>query len=122
MRRFQLAFELRCPASIPATDVPTRIGTLTLTYVPVFVRLNGAPVSFTRTEERLLAALWTARGTALAGAELTHRIGSNQRVPERALSVHVSRLRKKLDEFGVTIEFVRGTGYRLVLESETKRR
>jgi hypothetical protein len=123
MRQFQLAFERRCPASDRAapssSEVPTRIGSLTLTYVPVFVRLDGAPVAFTRIEERLLAALWTARGTALSGAELTHRIWSNERVP-KALSVHISRLRRKLDEFGVVVEFVRGAGYRLSIDSETR--
>jgi len=127
MRRFQLAFERWCPASDPAavpssTEVPTRVGSLTLTYVPIFVRLNGAPLSFTRTEERLLAALWTARGSPLSGAELTHRIWSNQRVPQKTLSVHISHLRKKLDEFGVVIEFIQGAGYRLVLEPGTRRR
>jgi DNA-binding winged helix-turn-helix (wHTH) protein len=122
MRRFQLAFERRCPGSDPAAaptsiEAPTRFGSLTLAYVPVFVRLNGAPVSFTRIEERLLAALWTARGYPLSGAELTQRIWSNQPAPT-ALSVHISHLRKKLDASGVVIEFVRGAGYHLVLESE----
>ena len=127
MRRFQLAFERWCPANDPAaapssTELPTRVGSLTLTHVPVFVRLNGTPLSLTRTEERLMAALWTARGSALSGAELTHRIWSNQRVPQKTLSVHLSHLRKKLDEFGVVIEFIQGAGYRLVFESATRRR
>lgn len=126
MRRFQLAFERRCPAGDPtapsSTEIATRVGSLTLTYVPVFLRPNGAPVSFTRLEERLLAALWATQGAALSGAELTRRIWSNQRAPQKTLRVHVSRLRKKLDEFGIVIEFIRGTGYRLVFELVNKRR
>ena len=126
MRRFQVAFERWCPASDstaspPLMEVPTRVGTLTLTYVPTFARLNGPPLPFTRTEERLLAVLWTARGATVTGSELTHRVWSNQRVPQRTLAVHISHLRKKLDEFGVVIEFVQGAGYRLVLESEATR-
>jgi hypothetical protein len=126
MRRFQAALERWCPASAPATasastELPTHVGSLTLTYVPAFERPNGAPLSFTRTEERLLAALWAARGSALSGAELTARVWWRQRVPQKTLSVHLSHLRKKLDEFGVVIEFVQGGGYRLVLESEATR-
>lgn len=121
MRQFQSAFEHRCPANDPATEVPTRVGTLTLTYVPAFVRLNGDPVSFTRTEERLLAALWSARGSALSGAELTDRVWSKPLL-QKTLSVHISNLRKKLDDFGIVIEFNREVGYRLVLESGTRRR
>jgi len=126
MRRFQAAFERWCPASAPATasastELPTRVGSLTLTYVPVFERPNGALLSFTRTEERLLAALWAARGSTVAGAELTARVWRSQRVPQKTLSVHLSHLRKKLDEFGVIIEFVQGAGYRMVLESGVTR-
>jgi hypothetical protein len=126
MRRFQLAVEYRCPTSVPAppssTEVPDRVGTLTLTYVPVFVRINGASVSFTRKEERLLAVLWSARGSTLSSTELAHRIWSRQRVPQKTLSVHLARLRSKLEEFGIAIELIRGSGYRLVLASETRRR
>ena len=121
MRGFQSAFEHRCPANDPGMEVPTRVGTLTLTYVPVFVRLNGDPVSLTRTEERLLAALWTARGSALSGAELADRLWSKPRL-QKTLSVHISNLRKKLDDFGIVIEFNREVGYRLVPESATRRR
>lgn len=126
MRRFQLALERWCPASAPGTEsastaLPSRVGSLTLTYVPVFERSNGDLLSFTRTEERLLAALWAAQGSTVSCAELTARVWSRQRVPQKTLSVHLSHLRKKLGEFGVVIEFVQGAGYRLVLESGATR-
>lgn len=121
MRRFQAAFERWCPAgeqlvTASWSDVAPRVGSLTLTYIPVFARLNGSPLSLTRMEERLLAALWTARGSTLSGAELAQRIWPNQNVPQKTLSVHMSHLRKKLDEFGIIIEFIQGAGYRLVLD------
>jgi len=125
MRRFQAALERWCPASAPAaatasTELPARVGSLTLTYVAVFERPNGAPLSFTRTEERLLAALWAARGSAVSGAELTARVWSSQHAPQKTLRVHLSHLRKKLDEFGVLIEFIQGAGYRLCSKREQR--
>jgi DNA-binding response OmpR family regulator len=78
------------------------------------VRVDGAPVTVTITEFRLLQALSEAAGRVCARAELEARAGCGPHVPHsRVLQTHLRRLRHKLGDAGAAIETVRAVGYRL---------
>lgn len=77
----------------------------------VFVR--GERVELTRSEFDVLALLAERPGAAVTRRALMTRVVSSERdASERALDVHVSRIRKKLGTDDV-VETVRGIGYRL---------
>jgi two-component system response regulator QseB/two-component system response regulator TctD len=85
------------------------------------VRCSGQPVELRRSERRLLAILMRRSGVVAKSAieegltELRRELSSN------AIEALISRVRKALSEAdsGITIETVRGVGYRLREESET---
>jgi DNA-binding response OmpR family regulator len=76
--------------------------------------VNGAPLSLTGSEWRVLEALMRAAGRVLARGTLVERALSSEEASERTVDVHVARLRRKLgDAAGVRIVTVYGAGYRL---------
>jgi two-component system phosphate regulon response regulator PhoB len=68
----------------------------------------------TRTEGRLLDALYVRPGQALTRAELAALVMPDAVVLERTIDVHVKALRRKLGPFGARIQTVRKVGYRYV--------
>jgi len=65
-------------------------------------------------ELRLLEALLVAPTSILSKSQLLEKLYSLEEEPsENAIEVYIGRLRKKLHETGVSIETVRGLGYRL---------
>ncbi|MCC6070985.1 response regulator [Massilia sp. GCM10020059] len=75
------------------------------------VTLDGKPVSLSRREFALLAALLHARGRVLSAAQLKDRLYDfSEEIESNALSVHIHHLRRKLGP-GL-VETVRGMGYR----------
>jgi len=77
------------------------------------VLVEGAPVSFTITEFRLLATLVGSKGKVLSRPALINRaIGPGVSVTERTIDVHITAIRKKLGEYASLISTVRGVGYR----------
>lgn len=107
--------EAREPVTIQETTgkLETARGTLTIQLIPSVVALDGHPLSFTKTEERLLARLWGARGRAVAPLELAAAVWPGEAPSVKALRVHVSKLRPKLAEVGLRIDTLKGQGYRL---------
>jgi DNA-binding response OmpR family regulator len=98
-------------------ELPTTAGRCTMSLVPTLVALDGRPLSFTRTEERLFARLWAAEGAVVSPDELIRSGWLGQKVRQPTLRVHVHELRKKLGRLGLSIEHVEGdeseeTGYR----------
>lgn len=80
------------------------------------VRVAGHPVALTAQQFAILRALCEARGAALHRSQLLARIASLDDEPpsDRAIDLHVSRLRRRLGEPGRRyIEAVYGIGYRL---------
>jgi len=64
-----------------------------------------------------LTALVRRAGRVVPRAALLELAGRDEVVSERAIDVHISRLRKKLgDEDGARIKTVRGVGYVLAKE------
>lgn len=91
---------------------PLRFGDLEVDPVGMVVSRDGAPVSLTPTEMRLLLQFAASPGTVLSRDTLLERVwdygwGGDTRV----VDVHVQRLRGKVGQD--RIETVRGFGYKL---------
>ena len=78
------------------------------------VTLRGKPLTLTYSEFRLLEILISNRGRVLSREQITSHIqGEEIIVTGRTIDTHISSLRKKLGEYGESIQTVRGVGYRL---------
>ncbi|MBP6631497.1 MAG: response regulator transcription factor [Kofleriaceae bacterium] len=76
--------------------------------------VDGAAVELTGLEFDLLVALVRRAGRVVTRVALLELAGRDTTVGDRAIDVHVSRLRKKLGEAaGARIRTVRGVGYTL---------
>jgi DNA-binding response OmpR family regulator len=76
------------------------------------VTVKGRPVAVTPTEFRILTALMSRPGEALARKELARLAISDAIVGDRTIDVHLASLRRKLGSAGQQIKAVRGVGYR----------
>ena len=80
------------------------------------VTLRGAEISLSPTEFRLLEALAERDGKMVTRDNLLACIWNSLECETRTIDVHISRLRKKLDDGrtpALTIQTQRGRGYRL---------
>jgi two-component system response regulator MtrA len=92
-----------------------RLGALAIDLDGRRVEVEGESIELTRTEYELLAALAARPGQAMTRSALAEKILDPDREQhDRALDVHVSRLRKKLKGEGKRVATVWGIGYRLV--------
>ncbi|MCR2806202.1 response regulator transcription factor [Paenibacillus soyae] len=84
---------------------------------------DGRSVELTKNESLLAECLMRRPGTIVARETLLEALWDDvQFVDDNTLSVNVTRLRKKLEEIGLakSIETVRGLGYKLSLDNESK--
>ncbi|RJE91458.1 DNA-binding response regulator [Paenibacillus sp. 1011MAR3C5] len=80
------------------------------------LRLGSRSVELTKKETVLMEALLTGFGKLVGRETLLEKLWDDYAyVDDNALSVNVTRLRKKLSDLGIqeALETVRGTGYRL---------
>ncbi|WP_136442787.1 response regulator transcription factor [Pacificoceanicola onchidii] len=78
------------------------------------VTAGGTRLEIPRRELAVLECLLERRGRIVSKAQLTdHVYGVGADVEETAVEPHVSRLRKRLSDHGVTIRTARGLGYML---------
>lgn len=78
-------------------------------------RLTGETVDLTSLEFKILALMARTPQKIFSRSEILERAwGDPAAVTERAVDVHMSNLRKKLQSSGATIDGVVGTGYRIV--------
>lgn len=115
-----LALAGRARRGAPATVY--RLHGLSIDLPAHAVRLHGRPVVLTAQQFAILAALFEANGVALPRARLLARIEALDDEPpsERAIDLHVARLRRRLgDDAKVPryVESVYGVGYRLATDS-----
>ncbi|MFA6043660.1 MAG: response regulator transcription factor [Phycisphaerales bacterium] len=83
--------------------------------------VDGEAIKLTLTEFRLLSALLQASGRVLSRSSLMGRaMGPGVTVTERTIDVHVTAIRKKLNNHAGIIKTVRGVGYRATPEPETE--
>ncbi|RMH52678.1 MAG: DNA-binding response regulator [Alphaproteobacteria bacterium] len=94
---------------------PTRavvLGPLTLELEPPVLRAPSGPLAVPRRELSLLATLAEAPGRPVPKERLlTRSWGTGADVTDKAVEVYVSRLRRRLAPFGVSIRTARGIGY-----------
>jgi DNA-binding response OmpR family regulator len=90
------------------------VGPLTVDPAVRSVHLDGTPVTLTRREFDLLAALARQPGVVYRREHLVAEVwGTHDSSAERTLEVHIGSLRAKLGVHDL-IETIRGVGYRLV--------
>ena len=98
------------PAAVPQV---VRVGALTLDAQAHEAYLNDQPLGLTSSEFSILEVLTRAAGRVVSRDELSAVMYQRETAPfERAIDMHVSHLRKKLDAGGHSIiRTVRGVGY-----------
>ncbi|PJE27286.1 Transcriptional regulatory protein tctD [Pseudooceanicola marinus] len=75
---------------------------------------DETPLDIPRKEIATLECLLERRGRIVSKAQLiTHVYGTGSDAEDSAIEPHVSRLRKRLDPFGIKIKTARGLGYML---------
>ena len=98
-------------------DTGLRLGRLVLDPADRSVRSGDVPLTLTGAEFEILRHLLRAQGRTVSRETLTEQaLGRPLERYDRAVDVHVSRLRRKLGEVdaGVRIDTRRGAGYLLV--------
>jgi DNA-binding response OmpR family regulator len=95
---------------------PFRIGDLVMDLLKRTVTRDGVPVNLTAREFRLLHCLMRERGKVVSREQIAWEVWrSDHRTPwlDNSISVHVRRLRHKIDPHRRLIQAVRGFGYLL---------
>jgi two-component system, OmpR family, response regulator ChvI len=107
---------LQSTTTDPLTGARIEVGSLVLDPARFEARWRGTPVSLTRTELQMLAALARSRGLVLSRERLLESVrGDDSTVTDRTVDTFVKRLRKKIREIDNgfdEIETVFGVGYR----------
>jgi two-component system response regulator CpxR len=107
----------------PANYVPLatlRIGSLELNPSTHIVRRSGEVISLTETEYQILELLMRSAGRTISRDEIAAILHQRKSNPyERSLDVHISHLRKKVEQNGPTIiHTVRYAGYVIFPDEE----
>lgn len=91
------------------------VGELMLSLEPLSLRAANGILDVPRRELAVLEVLARAKGAAVSKERLLDQVyGTGSDTDERVVEVYVSRLRKRLREFGAEIRVARGIGYSLV--------
>ena len=102
----------RGTAVAPARSAALTIGGIKLDPATREVWAAGQSVDLTEMEFDLLEMLIRSAGRVVSREEITAALFEREATPyDRFLDVHISHLRKKLDEGGRLIRTVRGVGY-----------
>jgi two-component system, OmpR family, phosphate regulon response regulator PhoB len=107
---------------IPGKSLRIKAGSLLIDNEQHRVQMDGNDVLLSPTEYRLLEFLVSHPARAFHRADLLDQVwGFDSTTDERAIDVHVRRLRQKLGQHGGEdlIRTVRGFGYRFQLEPTT---
>ena len=79
---------------------------------------ESKPLDIPRREISTLEYLLERRGRIVSKAQLiTHVYGTGSDAEESVIEPHVSRLRKRLEPFGIRIKTARGLGYMLEVDA-----
>ncbi len=100
----------------PAAPASVRVGSLHLDSAARQASLDNEALNLTATEFDLLALLMNRAGEVTSKAEISRQILGKRLGPhDRSTDVHISNLRRKLEDAGLarTIRTVRGVGYLL---------
>jgi len=110
---------LRRPPSEPQGPV-FRYGEVELDEARGKITCSGKPIELQSSERRLLAMLMRRSDSVVPKSTIEDALSDGRELSTNAVEVFVSRLRKTLIErsTGLTIEAVRGIGYRLRLDGK----
>jgi two-component system OmpR family response regulator len=87
-------------------------GALVFDTVGRRVSINGNPIELSSREIGVLEALLARTGKVVSKDQLLQQLyGHNEEASSNAIEVYIHRLRKKIEEGGITIRTVRGLGY-----------
>jgi len=90
-----------------------RFSSLEINPLTYKVKLKGKEISFPRKEFEILYYLAQNAGRVVTRETILRKIwGDDVLVVDRTVDVHIRRIREKLENFGDSIETVRGVGYR----------
>jgi len=110
----------RNEATEPGSDTSTlRVDDLELSTAARSVQVRGKTVEVTDVEFALLEVLMRSPGKVVSREQLAEfALGRSLNSFDRSLDMHVSRLRRKLDEVGSSgdrVKTIRGAGYQLAV-------
>jgi two-component system response regulator RegX3 len=101
-------------------DAVCAVGAIRIDHLSDEVQVDGAKVSLTPSEFKILSLLASAPGTAFTRRQIMERLwGSSHVGDEHTCEVHVSSLRRKIERnpaFPERLVTVRGVGYSLLPE------
>ncbi|HZS24197.1 MAG TPA: response regulator transcription factor [Gaiellaceae bacterium] len=101
-----------------STSQVVRLGSLELDVLHHSASLDGRPLQLTRSEFRLVTLLGSEPGRTFTRDDLMRRLWESEHVGDRrAIDVHISNLRRKLEadpRHPKRLLTTRGVGYRLV--------
>ena len=91
--------------------------------VTVNAEADGAVLEIPARETGVLRALLLANGRTLSKGQLIESLSSfDEDISENAVEQYVSRLRRRLSDYGVSIKAARGLGYYLQTPDEKQAR
>ena len=98
-------------------NAEVRIGSLRVNMASHTVDRAGRTIVLTTKEFALLAFLARHEGHVVSRAEICAHVWDDNHDPySNAIEVYISRLRGKLEPYGVALRSIRGFGYRLELQ------
>jgi two-component system, OmpR family, response regulator CpxR len=107
----------RSQAKPNAVSAALQVGGIRIDPSARSVVKHGVPVEITSVEYEVLELLASSAGRVVSRDELMQRLYQREATPfDRAIDVHISHLRKKLEQGGVCIKTVRGVGYQFCAE------
>lgn len=102
----------RTESRAPASSVALTIGSVRMEPATREIWSNGRSIDLTSTEFDLLELLMRAAGRVVSRDEITAALFEREATPyDRFLDVHISHLRKKLENGPRLIRTIRGVGY-----------
>ena len=100
------------PAEDPSYEPDINYGTLTINQNKKMCTMGGEPVQLTRTEYDLLTFFLTHRARIYSREEIIDQVwGGDVVISNRTIDTNITRLRKKLGDYGNCIVTRQGFGY-----------
>jgi DNA-binding response OmpR family regulator len=85
------------------------------------ITISGEPVEFSSKELAVFELLLQRPGRVVSKEQLLeHMYGFEEEVSQNAIEVLIHRLRKKIEPYGLAVRTIRGLGYVLEMNNDTK--
>jgi two-component system, OmpR family, alkaline phosphatase synthesis response regulator PhoP len=98
----------------PSSSRPILLGPIEIIPKEHVVRIDGAEVFFPKKEFEVLSSLASRLGEVVNRETLLNEIwGTDVRVIDRTVDVHIRKIREKMGKYADAIETIKGIGYRM---------